>query len=120
MSLLTKSFQKVKYLNIEARFTYLSLNLLHNVYNKRAPDYMCTLTLVTECHHHNTRNSLESYVLPSVNSHGLKTFMYQTAKSWNSLPNVIKSIKSKNMFKSKCKSYLFKLMDDKEKCEFVM
>ena len=73
MSLLTKSFQKVKYLNIEARFTYLSLNLLHNVYNKRAPDYMCTLTLVTECHHHNTRNSFESYVLLSVNSHGHKT-----------------------------------------------
>ena len=46
--------------------------------------------------------------------------MFNGAKVWNELPNQIKSTESKNDFKSKCKMYLFKKMQDKERSDFVM
>ena len=87
-----KDFWKVKYLNVQSRFDYLSLNLLHSIHNGKAPDYLCRFVKVTDVHSHNTRNSHSSQVIPQVSTQGKKTFMYNAAKQWNMLPNSLKSL----------------------------
>ena len=96
------------------------MNMLHNIINGKAPDYMCTFDFASDLHDHNTRNSFLSFMIPNLNTQGQKTFMYQAAKSWNCLPSELKAIKSKNVFKYKCKLHHFKLMDVKENCPNAM
>ena len=85
-----------------------------------APEYMCNFQKLIEVHQHNTKNSFMSYIIPHVNSYGIKSFMYNAAKAWNSLPIFLKSIECKNTFKYKCKSFLFNRMAELEKSDFVM
>lgn len=118
--LLCTDFRKVKYLNVESRFNYLSCNMMYNIFHGLAPTYLCTFKRVADIHSHNTRKSENCYVVPHVKSHGSKSFMYNGAKVWNNLPKYIKCTKTKDDFKNKCKKYLFNTMQDKEKNEFVM
>ena len=111
---------KVKYLDIESRFHYLSCNMMFNIYNGKAPSYLCTFDKVTDVHSHFTRNSNMCYVIPQVKTQGSRSFMFNAAKAWNDIPNCIKNVDSKDDFKMKCKSYLFKRMQDEENNEFVM
>ena len=118
--LTSSDFKKVKFLDIENRFTYLSLNMIHNVHSGRSPLYLCNFQSTQDVHQHNTRNSSLSYVIPQVNKQGSTTFMYNAAKAWNSIPVSLRAIESKNSFKHKCKLYLFSKMDEVEKNDFVM
>ena len=57
-------------------------------------------------HSYNTRRSNDLRLpLPRTNW-GKQTFIYQAAKDWNSLPNVLKEIHLLSMFKSKLKTFL--------------
>ena len=118
--LLCADFKKVKYLDINNRFDYLSLNMMYNIHNGLAPSYLCNFKKVTDVHSYFTRRSDMSYVIPEIKTQGSKTFMYNGAKAWNDLPNVIKDIDSKDVFKSKCKSYLFDKMQNVEVSDTVM
>ena len=42
-------------------------------------------------------------VIPEIKTQGKKTFMYNGAKLWNSLPVSMKSIEDKENFRKKCK-----------------
>ena len=112
-------FRKVKYLDVDRRIEYLSLNLMYKVFNNTAPAYLCKFQKVSDVHSHNTRNSESSYVIPHVNTQGSLSFMYNGAKLWNKLPGSIKSSESKDVFKSKCKAYLFNKMSMAESSEFL-
>jgi len=118
--LTTSHFRKVNFLDVESRVKYLTLNMMHNIYHGKSPQYLCNFNKVEEVHQHNTRKSFKSYVLPHVNSQGLTSFMYNGAKLWNSLTNNLKSIESKSSFKSNCKLFLFNEMVSTEDSEFVM
>jgi hypothetical protein len=61
-----------------------------------------------------------SYVIPPVKTQGSKTFMYNGAKLWNELPVKIKSANTKDLFKSKCKTFLFNKMSLKETSDFIV
>ena len=117
--LVHSDFKKVKYLDVNSRMEYLTLNSMYNIFNNVAPSYLCTFKKVTEVHSHNTRNSNNSYVIPQVNTHGLKSFMYNGAKAWNSLPNYIRTQPTKDNFKLKCKEFLFMKMLEIEESDFV-
>ncbi len=117
--LCVKDFVKTKYLSVGTRIDYLSLNMMYNIYNNRAPSYLCHFQSVTNVHSHRTRNSAMSYVIPRVKKHGSETFMFNGAKLWNKLPDSIKSVTSKDSFKTKCKDQLFQQMEKIENCQFI-
>ena len=60
-----------------------------------------------------------NYVLPEIKTQGKKTFMYNGARLWNSLPDTIKLIEVKDNFKKKCKKQFFSLMKRKEDSDVV-
>ena len=105
-------FRKLKLLDVPTRFEYLSLSMMYSIYNNMAPSYLCSFS-------HSTRRSNMSYVIPHVKTQGSKSFMYNVAKLWNDLPVSIKSVDSKDLFKSKCKTFLFNKMTAKEDSDFV-
>ena len=52
-----------------------------------------------------------NYVIPEIKTQGKKTFMYNGATLWNSLPDSIKLIEViKDNLKKKCKKHFFGLM----------
>ena len=117
--LVYNDFKKVKFLNVECRIDYLTLNNMYNIYYGKAPQYLCTFEKTSDIHSHRTRHSNMSYVIPRVGTQGSKSFMFNGAKLWNNLPSQIKLVNTKEGFKYKCREFLFKTMADKEKCDFI-
>ena len=117
--LCVNDFKKVKYLKIDTRIDFMSLNVMFKIYNGIAPSYLCTLKKSSDVHSHNTRNSSMSFELPHVKSQGKKSFMYCAAKSWNNLPSYVKRSSSINSFKSKCKKFLFDKLASIERDDFI-
>jgi len=112
--LYVKDFVRAGYLSVEKRYDYLSVNLMYNIYYGQAPSYLCQFKKVDTVHSYGTRGSVMSYVLPNIKTQGKKTFMYNGAKLWNSLPVSMKTIECKDNFKKKCKKYFFSLMEKSE------
>ena len=112
--LFAKDFIKAGYLSVEKRYDYLSVNLMYKIYYDQAPSYLCQFKKVDSVHSYETRGSVMTYVLPNIKTQGKKTFMYNGAKLWNSLPVSMKRIECMDNFKMKCKKYFFGLMEKKE------
>ena len=117
--LFVTDFVRTGFLSVECRFEYLSMNLMYNIYNDLAPSYLCHFRKVNSVHSHRTRNSAMSYVIPRVKTQGSFSFMFTGAKLWNNLPDSIRAITSKDNFKKKCKSYVFKQMKTKESSIYI-
>ena len=96
--LYVKDFVRAGFLSIEKRFEYLSVNMMYNIFYNRAPSYLCQFKKVEDLHSHNTRNSLECLMFCQQSKLRVKTFMYNGAKLWNSLPVSIKVIECKDNF----------------------
>ena len=109
----------LKYLDVDSRIDYLTLNAMYKIYNDTAPDYLCNFDKVIDIHSHVTRNSVRSYCLPQVKSQGKTTFRYNGAKLWNNLPQYVKCQRTKDSFKFKCKDYLFSQMKAKQECDYM-
>jgi hypothetical protein len=117
--LTVNDFKKVKYLDIERRIEYLTLNTMYNVYHNTAPSYLCNFQKVSDVHSHITRNSELAYVIPHVKTQGSLSFMFNGAKLWNQLPVSIRTSENKDIFKSKSKSFLFNKMASAETSDFI-
>ena len=117
--LTVKDFHKLKFLDVVSRVDYLSLNIMYNVYNETAPEYMCQYIskLVPS---HNTRNSVNAFQIDRVGSHGVHTFKWNGVKLWNKLPNDVKCAKTKSDFKIQCKRCLMKKMVNDEMNEYTL
>ena len=92
---------------------------MYDIYNNLAPPYLCTFRRVDSVHNHDTRRRKNCYVIPQVKTQGSLSFMYNGAKLWNSLPDDIKNVNTKENFKKKCKAYLFEDMEKVESDQFV-
>ena len=68
---------------------------------------------------HCTRNSVKSFEILLVRTHGSRSFKFNDGKVWYSLPNYIKCAENKVTFKYKCKQYLTKKMVMKENTLYV-
>ena len=112
-------FKKFKFLNVENRINYLTLNMMFNVYYDRAPRYLSQKFSKCENVHTCTRYSENSFNVPSVKTQGSLTFVFNGTKLWNSLPVIIKSIVTKDRFKKKVRSLLLNKMYDQENNDFV-
>ena len=69
---------------------------------------------------HNTRSGPLSPSIPSVKSFGLSSFNYTGAVAWNDLPGDIKYVRTKPMFKSKVKQFLFNKCLEQEENPFIV
>jgi len=111
-------FRKVNYLDVDSRVDFITLNLMYNIAYQTAPVYMSDYIprkAKLQC----TRNSDLSFMLPHVKTPGSHSFKFNGIKLWNSLPNYIKCAESKDIFKLKCKQYLFDQMYQQENQEFL-
>ena len=108
-------------LPVDIRVKQLKLNQigLHNVVHGKAPLYLnSSFSLNTS--RHNTSSGPLSLSIPSVKSFGQSSFNYTGAVAWNDLPGDIKSVRTKPMFKSKVKQFLFNKFREQEENPFVV
>jgi len=113
-----RDFKKVNFLNVQNRIDYLSLNMMYKIFNNTAPSYMSDY-IPRFAQSHCTRNSVNSFEILHVKTHGSRSFKFNGVKLWNSLPNYIKCAENKDTFKYKCKQYLTKKMVIKENAIYV-
>ena len=116
-SLSVADFNKLNWLNVDCRVSYLQLSLMYSIHCNTAPSYMCNVVPVR--HAYNTRRSDLSYVVPHVKSHGAKSFQVTALKLWNNLPLDIKSCQSQAQFKKLCKQYCVNEMVHHATSEFI-
>ena len=82
--------------------------MVHRIKNREVPRYLIKYFVdVKDTHRYNTRGSSTDFVPYKFNSGmGKSTFLYSAAVMWNGLPKKLKSIVSKDTFKSSHKRWL--------------
>ena len=66
---------------------------------------------VSNLHRYNTRGSNFNLQVPRIKTHSSGSFYYNTIANWNRLPDDIKSITLKSVFKRSVKTHLLNHMD---------
>ena len=107
-------FLKLGWLPVHARFVQLQLNMVHNIYNNRAPEYLSShFQRCGDTHSHNTRASTADLRLPCFKTNmGKCSFKFAGASNWNMLPLQIKDTNSLGVFKKKVKQWLTDKIQD--------
>ena len=88
------------FLDIQNRAKQLRLNHVFNIFNEIGPEYLrSNFTRVLNSHNHNTRSSVQNFVIPKKANVISGSFYYNAIMDWSSLPSAIKSISNKSAFK---------------------
>ena len=109
---------RVNLLSVRDRARQLMLNHMYNVYNGTAPTYLCEQFQIL-VRSYNTRYSQHCFV--NKHNHGMAANNFTTVgtKEWNSLPDSIKCIQSKDSFKANIKKLLRSQAHLKEQNDFI-
>ena len=100
-------FKQLNFLNIQNRAKQLRLNHVFNIFNEIGPEYLrSNFTRVLNSHNHNTRNSVQNFVIPKKSTITSGSFYYNAIMDWSSLPSAIKSISNKSAFKKSVRTHL--------------
>lgn len=102
-------FQQLGWLPLEARSVQLQLRVVHNIYNKRAPEYLRDYFQRTgDRHAYHTRASRADLCLPTCfkTNMGKSSFRFEGALNWNKLPLDFKNTSSQHLFKKKVQTWL--------------
>ena len=100
-------FKQLNFLNIQKRAKQLRLNHVFNIFNEIGPEYLrSNFTRVLNSHNHNTRNSVQNFVIPKKSTVNSGFFYYNAIMDWSSLPSAIKSISNKSAFKKSVRTHL--------------
>ena len=100
-------FKQLNFLNIQNRAKQLRLNHVFNIFNEIGPEYLrSNFTRVLNSHNHNTRNSMQNFVIPKKSTVISGSFYYNAIMDWSSLPSAIKSISNKSAFKKSVRTHL--------------
>ena len=103
----TGHFRDVSWLPVGSRVVQIKILHVHRIFNNLAPPYMSEdFTLVSEIHSHCTRSSVNCFYHPKVASNAMKSFFYTGIKAWNGLPNSIKIVQNRNIFKVLVKKHI--------------
>ena len=99
-------------LNINTRAEQLRLNHVFNIFYDTCPDYMKeNFFRLSNLHRYNTRGSNFNFHVPRIKTHSSGSFFYNAIANWNRLPDDIKSISLKSVFKRSVKTHLLNHMD---------
>ena len=113
-------FRKVGMLPVELRVKQLKLNLVHNIINGKAPNYLSeSINLTRNQHNINTRSSTLSLQVPYVKSFGKTSFQYTGIQAWNELNCDVQGAISKSSFKYLVKKFLFNYLNNQETNSFI-
>ena len=105
-------FQALGILNINTRAEQLRLNHVFNIFCDTCPEYMKeNFTRLSNLHRYNTRGSDFNFQIPKIKTFSSGSFYYNAIKNWNSLPDDIKSISQKTVFKKEVKAHLLNQMN---------
>ena len=108
-----EDFKSLGILNINTRAEQLRLN--HHVFNifyVTCPDYIKeNFYRLSNLHLYDTRGSNFNFQVPRIKTHSSGSFYYNVIANWNSLPDDIKSITLKSVFKRSVKTHLLNHMD---------
>lgn len=97
----------IGFVKISDRTMQLMLNHVFNIRKGLAPRYLSNFfTNTTEIHRHFTRHSQLSYNIPQIQSFTKGSFFYNAITGWNALPLQVKTIDSKQAFKTRVKRHL--------------
>lgn len=119
-SLKVSDFSNIGMLNVENRVKQLRLNHVHKIFNNTCPSYMHeNFEFVSKTHAYFSRNSIDNFHVPHVNSFTSNTFYYQAIQDWNSLPHKTKILKNKFAFKKEVKLHLMDNMKCAEQSDFM-
>ena len=100
-------FKSLGILNINTRAEQLRLNHVFNVFNDTCPEYMKGNFLkLSSLHRYNTRGSSFNFQVPRIKTHSSGSFYYNAIVNWNRLPDDIKSVTLKSVFKRSVKTQL--------------
>lgn len=103
-----EELKSVGFLNSKDRVVQLSMNLVHDIFYERCPDYLKTNFIkISQVHSHNTRGSDLNFKIPKINTVTSGSFYYNAIKEWNALPSELRQIRIKDSFKSALKQHLF-------------
>ena len=103
------------WLPVKVRSTYKIACLCYHCHSSTAPSYVTDMLHKKPLHTRNTRSS--SYTMPLLNrpAHskatlGDRSFSFASSSVWNSIPNDVRCAPSLSSFKSRLKTYLFRLV----------
>jgi len=102
-------FELLKWLPVNSRVDHLTLCHVSKMKNGLSAQYMREHFIPQDgVHIYNTRlSSKGAFVIPKVNSHGLKSFCYNGCSLWNSLPHTLSENSNMSHFKVTIKQHLF-------------
>ena len=114
-SSITTLLKSLHWLPVKARSTYKIACLCYHCHSCTAPSYVANMLHKKPSHTRNTRSS--SYTMPLLNrpAHSMATLGDRSLSSasssvWNSIPNDVRCAPSLSSFKSRLKTYLFRLV----------
>ena len=94
------------------RVKQIKLNNMYRVVHGTAPTYLSRdIVMVHQQHSFFSRNSVQSVVLPRVNSAGLKSFKYSAGKEWNALPVHLRECTSIYIFKKCVRKHMQQVLE---------
>ena len=102
-------------LPVELRVKQLKLNLVHNIINGKAPNYLSeSISLTPNQHKINTRSSTLSLQVPYVKYFGKTSFQYTGIQAWNELNCDVQGAISKSSFKYLVNFFLLNYLNNQE------
>ena len=107
----TPIFSDLKILKLYDLFDFKLLTFVYESVNKISPSFFHNFfETLTTVHHYNTRQALKGDIFMTRENtlqYGLRCVRYAGAKSWNSIPDVIRQSPSVSNFRRKLKFHIF-------------
>ena len=98
----------LKWMSVKQRYEYFCLLLMFKCVHGQAPDYLCN-NVIMECEIANCETiaiySNNVHVPYTTTEYARKTFIYNGAKLWNTLPSHVKNVCNIESFKSYAKLF---------------
>ena len=107
--------KELHWLPVEFRIQFKSLVFVYQCLNDTSfPSYLKEMLIpyIPSRSLRSTNKSLVHKPIPKLKHYGERTFTFVGPNLWNSLPDDLKSVPSLQIFKSKLKTYLFRLAYD--------
>ena len=102
-------FKQLNFLDFQNRTKQLRLNHVFNIFNEIGPEYLrSNFTRVLNSHNHNTRKSVQNFIIPKKSTVISGSFYCNAIMNWSSLPNAIKSTSNKSVLKKSVRTHLMK------------
>ena len=108
---ITPILKSLHWLPVKMRILFKIILLAYKCVNGLTPEYMCDLLIPYKQERSLRSNSLKRLSVPRSNlkTYGDRSFSYAAAVEWNKLPLVLRESSSVCIFKTRLKTYLWKL-----------